>query len=75
MQGPVDVRVRVSGSPRKVEPQTLRVALGTSLRTLLHQLGLPVEGSALWWNGEPVPSDTPVERSGELEVVSTFSGG
>ena len=71
----VEVRVRVTGGAGKVPSQTLRVEAGTSFRALLHLLGLPLEGSALWWEGEPVPSDARVPRGGELEVVSTFSGG
>ncbi len=57
-------------------PETdLSVKRGTSLRTLLPSLGLFVEGTALWWDGEPVPSDFPVTRNGRLEIVGTFSGG
>lgn len=56
-------------------PETLLVPLGTSLREVLHRLSLPVEGCALFWDGASVPSDLRLERSGELEVVSTFSGG
>jgi sulfur carrier protein ThiS len=71
----VELRVRVTGAPRPVPPRTITVPRGSSLRDVLRQLSMPVEGSALWLDGEPVPSDRPVERSGELEIVSTFSGG
>ncbi|MDE1822106.1 MAG: hypothetical protein KGJ23_15780 [Euryarchaeota archaeon] len=71
----IEVRVVFASGIRSRSPETLRVEAGTSLRVLLHQLGLPVEGCALFWEGESVPTDQPLERSGELEVVSTFSGG
>ncbi len=63
-----------SGRPGR-EPETLQVPEGTSLREVLRKLALPVEGCALFWGGESVPSDLRLEQSGELEVVSTFSGG
>jgi sulfur carrier protein ThiS len=53
----------------------LLVTRGTPLRALLPELGVFVEGTALWWDGEPVPSDFPVTQRGRLEVVGTFSGG
>jgi sulfur carrier protein ThiS len=56
-------------------PVVRQVPTGTTLTELLRELGLPVEGSSLWWNGEPVPSDFPVDGPGRLEIARTFSGG
>ena len=74
---PGELHVRVVFGPGwGSRPETeLAVQRGTSLRSLLRGLGLFVEGTALWWDGEPVPSDFPVTRSGRLEIVGTFSGG
>ena len=72
----VEVVVKVTifgGSP----PSTKEMSLppGTPLRTILKELGLLVEGCALWWEGEPVPSDFKLPGAGTLEIVRTFSGG
>ncbi len=77
LDGSGELRVRVVFGPGcGGRPETdLAVPPGTSLRNLLPGLGLFVEGTALWWDGEPVPSDFRVTRSGRLEVVGTFSGG
>lgn len=48
---------------------------GARLRDLLTELNLHVEGCALWWEGEPVPSDFVPPGPGTLEIVHTFSGG
>jgi len=53
----------------------LSLAKGTPLKSVLKDLGLFTEGSALWWDGEPVPSDFPIPGPGTLDIVSTFSGG
>ena len=74
---PRELRVRVVFGPGCGGRTSLdlSVRMGTTLRALLPALGLFVEGTALWWDGEPVPSDLPVTRNGTLEIVGTFSGG
>jgi len=61
------------GSP--AQDRKLSLARGTLLKSILKELGLFAEGTALWWDGEPVPSDFPVPGPGTLDIVSTFSGG
>jgi sulfur carrier protein ThiS len=68
----VDVRL-FGGSPSFSKRMSL--PRGTSLRIILRQLDLYVEGCALWWEGEPVPSDFSIPGPGKLEIVRTFSGG
>ena len=53
----------------------LSLARGTPLRSILRDLGMFAEGTALWWDGEPVPSDFPIPGPGTRDIVSTFSGG
>jgi sulfur carrier protein ThiS len=73
---PVRVHLAPGGRPGdRARDEELEVPEGWTLRDILRKLSVPVEGCALWWNGEPVPSDLPVASAGELEVVPTFSGG
>lgn len=71
-QGPLRILVKDGD---RTPPRTIDLVRGAKLRDLLAQLGLHVEGCALWWEGEPVPSDFVPTGPGTLEIVHTFSGG
>ena len=71
----VEVRLVFSSGFEGRKPTTLSVSPGTPMKALLRTLGLPPEGTVLFWNGEPVPSDLPVPGPGDLEIVRSFSGG
>ena len=58
-----------------VDLHEVRLAPGAPLRTALRRAGLPPEGSAVLYEGTPVPLDLPIERPARFTVVPTFSGG
>lgn len=69
------VTVRLSPARANESVRACEVAPGTTVRSLLRSLHVAPEGSAVWWNGDPVPLDFVIVTSGEMEVVRTFSGG
>ncbi len=71
----VEVRLIFASGFEGREPTSVSVSPGSPLKALLQTLGLPPEGTVLFWNGEPVPSDLPVPGPGDLEIVRSFSGG
>ncbi len=70
----LSIDVLILGGDRS-PPRTVKLRRGAQLRELLIGLGYHAEGSAVWWNGEPVPMDFTPPGPGTLEIVSTFSGG
>jgi sulfur carrier protein ThiS len=58
-----------------VERRRVRVAVGTSVRSVLRAHGFAPEGSAVLRGETPIPLDTVVDRAMRLTIVPTFSGG
>ncbi len=71
---PVRLEVEIARAGR-TSSRVLEVPPGTLVRTVLRQLQLAPEGSAVMIGGVSVPLDTPVETPLKLLVVPTFSGG
>ncbi len=72
--GRVRVEIEVARAGRS-SVVTLEVPAGTTVRTLLRQLGQAPEGSAVLVRDTPISLDTAVETDIRLTVVPTFSGG
>ncbi len=71
----VRISVKVHGGGVPAPLQEVSVPSGTLARDVVRGLGLFTEGCGLWWEGEPVPADFPLNSDGTLEIVRTFSGG
>ena len=75
-RGSSQVRLEVEiARAGRTSSHVLEVPPGTLVRTVLRQLQLAPEGSAVMIGGVSVPLDTPVETPLKLLVVPTFSGG
>jgi len=69
------IRLRYHGPRATQLPGSLDVPPGIRVREVLGRLGLPAEGHVCWWKGSPCPLDEILDSEGELEIVSSFSGG